>query len=142
MGLIISPPAPRPGRSLSVRTSSHPSRGGTEKKKNPPNSRQFFSLHSKQSSEKINMHSHRKNCLYSGNGQPNPFRSIIPPIDMEGGGGGSVRRSWTNRVGPGASPRPASWLGVFVSSWMPRGPQLLVRAPRASILSVSAAETK
>lgn len=43
------------------------------------------------------MHSYRKNGLYSGNGQLNLFRSIIPPIDS----GGSVRRSWANR-GPGS----------------------------------------
>lgn len=113
MRLIISPPAPRPGRSLSVRTSSHPSRGGTEKKKNPPNSRQFFSLHSKQSSEKINMHSHRKNCLYSGNGQPNPFRSIIPPIDVRVGG----------RLGPAVVDqprRPGSLAAASFVAWCPR----------------------
>ena len=114
MRLIISPLAPRPGRSLFVRTSSHPSRRGTEKKKkekNPPNSRQFFSLHSKQSSEKINMHSHRKNCLYSGNGRPNPFRSIIPPIDMEGG-----------RLGPAVVDqprRPRSLAAASFVAWCP-----------------------
>ena len=76
--------------------------GQEKKKKKTPNSRQFFSLHSKQSSEKINMHSHRKNGLYSGNGRPNPFRSIIPRIDMEGVGEGRGEEARSGGRGPTA----------------------------------------
>ncbi|KAA8591902.1 hypothetical protein FQN60_017276 [Etheostoma spectabile] len=72
------------------------------------------------------MPSYGRNCFYSGNGQPNPFCSIIRPIDR----GGSVRPPWTNR-GPGFV---ASCPHVFLDA---RGPQLLVRAPRASILLTS-----
>ncbi|KAI4811867.1 hypothetical protein KUCAC02_014739 [Chaenocephalus aceratus] len=73
------------------------------------------------------MHSYRKNCLESGNGLG---LAVIRPIDRE------------RLVQPrGQEPFHclASCPCVFLDA---RGPQLLVRAPPASILSVSAAETK
>lgn len=60
MRLIISPLAPPPGRSFFVKALSHPSQREKASKFSEI-ARQFFSLslclHSKQSSEKINMHS-------------------------------------------------------------------------------------
>lgn len=107
MRLIISPLAPPPGPSLFVRPSIHPSRGQKASK-----SSQFFSLslclHSKQSSEKINMHRECSAIVKTASvpGTDGFTRSIIRPIDSE---------ARTDR-GPAASPRSG-----FTSSWILRG---------------------
>lgn len=78
--------------------------------------------------------SYRKMASVPGTATPIP--SITRPVDS----GGPARRMWTDR-GLGGRPHPAAppHHYAFLDS---RGPQLLVRAPRASVLSVSAGETK
>ncbi|CAB1426418.1 unnamed protein product [Pleuronectes platessa] len=81
---------------------------------------------------------YRKNGLCSGNVRSNPFCSIIRPVDR----GGSARWSGAGSLIARGGPR---WPRVLVSPCLPGrsgGTQLLVTAAPASLLSVSAAQTK
>lgn len=126
MRLIISPLAPRPlpqknDQSFFVRAWSHPSR----RRKSLQILRQFFSLslrlHSKQSSEKINMHGECTALVKTASipGTANLIRYAPSSVQLTRRGRrgwGSVRRSRTNRGGPGSSPRPP---GSVASSRLP-----------------------
>ena len=121
MRLIISPLAPPPGQSFFVRAPSHPSRGEKTKKtlqilRDCPTVFQPLPLLTlktiiREDKYAPQMHSYRKNRLHSGNGRPNPFRSIIRPIDS-GGGARSAGRGPT----AGRELRHGR-LRVLMSSW-------------------------